>query len=182
MPIVIADAGPFIALARVDRLALLPALFGEVVVTEAVKTELLAGVFAETALLKAALSARWCKQQPKIATLAERSTKLASNHLIGAGESSGIALAQYYGERATPALVLLDDARGRRAAQRLQIAMIGTAGVLLLGKQAELVSAVAPLLEALNRSGYFLSERLIKAALAQAGEQESVIRPTTRRN
>ena len=170
MPIVIADAGPFIALARVDRLALLPALFGEVVVTEAVKTELLAGVFAETALLKAALSARWCKQQPKIATLAERSTKLASNHLIGAGESSGIALAQYYGERATPALVLLDDARGRRAAQRLQIAMIGTAGVLLLGKQAELVSAVAPLLEALKRSGYFLSERLIKAALAQAGE------------
>ena len=93
MPIVIADAGPLIALARVDQLALLPALFGEVVVTEAVKTELLAGVFAETALLKAALSARWCKQQPTIATLAERSAKLASTHLIGAGESSAIALA-----------------------------------------------------------------------------------------
>ena len=66
--------------------------------------------------------------------------------------------------------MLLDDARGRRAAQRLQIAVIGTTGVLLLGKQAQLVSAVAPLLEALKRSWYFLSERLIKAALAQAGE------------
>ena len=170
IPIVIADAGPLIALVRVDQLHLLPALFGEVVVTEAVKTELLAGVFAETARLKAALSASWCKQQPKVAALAERSANLASTHLIGAGESSAIALAQHYNAHTTPALVLLDNARGRRAAQRLQIAMIGTTGVLLLGKQAQLVSAVAPLLEALNNSGYFLSERLIKAVLAQAGE------------
>ena len=170
MPIVIADAGPLIALARVDQLPLLSALFGEVVVTKAVATELLAGFFAETARLKAALSARWCKQQPKDAALAERSVKLASTHLIGAGESSAIALAQHYNDRTTPALVLLDDARGRRAAQRLQIAVIGTTGVLLLGKQAQLVSAVAPLLEAINDSGYFLSERLIKAALARVGE------------
>ena len=170
MPIVIADAGPLIALARVDQLNLLSALFGEVVVTDAVAIELLAGVFMETALLKTALSAPWCKQQPKVAALAERSAKLASTHLIGAGESSAIALAQHYSERATPALVLLDDSRGRRAAQRLQIAMIGTTGVLLLGKRAQLVSTVAPLLEALKSSGYFLSERLISAALAQAGE------------
>ena len=66
--------------------------------------------------------------------------------------------------------MLLDDARGRRAAQRLQIAKIGTTGVLLLGKQAQPVSAVAPLLEAIKRSGYLLSERLIEAALDQAGE------------
>lgn len=170
MPIVIADAGPLIALARVNQLPLLPALFGEIVVTEAVATELLAGVFAETTHLKAMLSAPWCKQQPKVVALAERSANLASTHLIGAGESSAIAVAQHYNERATPALVLLDDARGRRAAQRLQIAMIGTTGVLLLGKQAHLVGAVAPLLKALRSSGYFLSERLIKAALAQAGE------------
>lgn len=170
MPIVIADAGPLIALARIDQLPLLPALFGEVVVTEAVATELLAGVFTETVRLKAALSAPWCKRQPSVPVLAERSAKLASTHLIGAGESSAMALAQHYTERATPALMLLDDARGRRAAQRLQIAMIGTTGVLLLGKQAQLVSAVAPLLESLKNSGYFLSERLIKAALTQAGE------------
>lgn len=170
MPIVIADAGPLIALARVNQLPLLPALFGEIVVTEAVATELLAGVFAETTRLEAALSAPWCKQQPKVAALAERSANLASTHLIGAGESSAIALAQHYNERATPALVLLDDARGRRAAQRLQIAMIGTTGVLLLGKQAQIVIAVAPLLEALRSSGYFLSERLIKAAIQQAGQ------------
>ncbi len=168
--IVIADAGPLIALARIDQLPLLPALFGEVVVTEAVATELLAGVFAETARLKAALSAPWCKQRPKVVALAERSAKLASTHLIGAGESSAITRAQHYNEHATPALVLLDDSRGRRAAQRLQITMIGTTGVLLLGKRAQLVSAVAPLLEELKRSGYFLSKRLIKAALAQAGE------------
>ena len=170
MPMVIADAGPLIALARVGQLPLLPALFGEVVVTEAVKIELLAGVFPETALLKTALSAPWCKRQPKVAALAERSARLASTHLIGAGESSAIALAQHYNERATPALVLLDDSRGRRAAQRLQITMIGTTGVLLLGKRAQLVNAVAPLLDALKSSGYFLSERLLKAALAQAGE------------
>ena len=164
--IVIADAGPLIALARIDQLPLLPALFGKAVATERVT-----GVFTETARLKATLSAHWCKQQPKVVALAERSAKLASTHLIGAGESSAIALAQHYNEHATPALVLLDDSRGRRAAQRLQIAMIGTTGVLLLGKRVQLVSAVAPLLEELKRTGYFLSERLIKAALAQAGER-----------
>ena len=168
--IVIADAGPLIALARIDQLPLLPALFGEVVVTEAVATELLAGVFAETARLKAALSAPWCKQRPKVVALAERGAKLASTHLIGAGESSAIALAQHFNERATPSLVLIDDSRGRRAARRLKITLIGTTGVLLLGKQAQLVSAVAPLVEELKRSGYFLSDRLIEAAHKQAGE------------
>ena len=55
MPIVIADAGPLIALARIDQLSLLPALFDEVVVTEAVANELLAGVFTETAPQSSAL-------------------------------------------------------------------------------------------------------------------------------
>ena len=54
MPIIIADAGPFIALARIDQLYLLPALFGEVVVTNAIETELLIGVFTETVRVKAA--------------------------------------------------------------------------------------------------------------------------------
>ena len=170
MPIVVADAGPLIALARVNQLPLLPALFGEIVVTEAVEAELLSGVFAETAHLKAALSASWWNRQPMLAALTERSAQIASTHLIGAGESSAIALAEHHNQSATPALVLLDDARGRRAAQRLQIAMIGTTGVLLLAKRVQLVSAVAPLLEALKSSGYFLSERLVKAALYQAGE------------
>lgn len=54
--VVIADAGPIIALARVGQLSLLPDLFGTVAATAQVADELDAGGdFPETAIIRAAL-------------------------------------------------------------------------------------------------------------------------------
>ena len=51
------------------------------------------------------------------------------------------------------AISLLDDQAGRRAAKRLAIPMMGTAGLLLVAKQDGLIDTVCPLLHAICRLG-----------------------------
>lgn len=55
-------------------------------------------------------------------------------------------------------------------AKNLGAAAIGTAGVLLLAKQKQLIPAVKPLLEQLTMTGYFLGDDLIAKILLTAGE------------
>ena len=60
--IVIADASPLIALARVSRIVWLQDLFGEVVVTTVVLREVLTGRFPESeATIETAFAAGWLK-------------------------------------------------------------------------------------------------------------------------
>ncbi len=47
---------------------------------------------------------------------------------------------------------------------------MGTAGVLLLAKQSGAIAAVKPLLIALRKEAYFLSDRLMETVRLQAGE------------
>ena len=55
-------------------------------------------------------------------------------------------------------------------AKNLDVASIGTAGVLVLAKQKQLIPAVKPLLEQLAMTGYFLGDDLIAHILHTAGE------------
>ena len=91
-------------------------------------------------------------------------------HQIDMGEASALVLAQQLATRGTAALLLIDEHRGRQAAQHCQVAIIGTAGLLVLAKQAGAVDKLRPLLLALRGGGYFLSDRLVEAVLAQSGE------------
>lgn len=58
---------------------------------------------------------------------------------LGAGEREALSLATTIPD----SLVILDDALARSYAQQLNIAMTGTLGVLLKGKQAGRIEAVA---------------------------------------
>ena len=61
--IVIADAGPLIALARIERLDLLPGLFGQITITTQIANELLGGgSFPDSPLLTAALFQPWLER------------------------------------------------------------------------------------------------------------------------
>ena len=58
-----------------------------------------------------------------------------------------------------------------RAEARLQgLAILGTAAVLVLAKERNLVPACAPLLDALREQGYYLSDGLVAAILNQVAE------------
>ena len=59
---------------------------------------------------------------------------------------------------------------GRRQAQRLGIALTGTAGVLCAAKARGFIDAVVPILEQMRIAGYFLGPKVVLAARRQAGE------------
>jgi hypothetical protein len=83
------------------------------------------------------------------------------------GEAEVLALASERDAR----LVLIDERRARRYAQRLGVPITGTVGLLLLAKEKGLVPAVAPLLTTLTDNGLYLSDALVSEALQLAGEE-----------
>lgn len=174
--VVIADAGPLIALARIDHLSLLPRLFGGVSVTSWVADEVLTGgEFPESSALRVAFAEPWLNtvswaDPADAAALLTQCKALINLHQIDMGEASALVLAQQLAQEGIAALVLMDDQRGRQAAQHSLVPLLGTAGLLMLAKEAGAVAAVKPLLLALRHAGYFLSDRLTEAVLALSGE------------
>ena len=157
--IVIADAGPLIAFARLHQIGLLPQLFGRVLVTDIVFRECAGRIyFPESALIQESVSKKQLElcASPDFSAFAQK---------IDAGEASAIAVAIDFG-----CGVLMDDKAGRKMATNAGVPVIGTVGVLVLAKRNGLIPLVMPLLEALATSGYFLSEEIISAALAASGE------------
>jgi predicted nucleic acid-binding protein len=173
--VVIADAGPLIALARIGHLALLSQLFGSVSVTAWVADEVLSGGdFPDSAALRSAFKEPWLQtidipSQDADAWQAQCQA-LIHLHQIDMGEASALVLAHTLADRGDAALLLMDDYRGRQAALHGSVATMGTAGVLMLAKQVGAISTVRPLLVSLRNSGYFLSDRLVESVLAQSGE------------
>jgi predicted nucleic acid-binding protein len=93
---------------------------------------------------------------------------------LGAGESAVISVAV----RLRASLVLIDERRARRiATQAYDLAVKGTAGVLVEAKRAGLISRVRPVLETLNQRGYYLSRRLIDSACDAALEPPTTTNP-----
>jgi predicted nucleic acid-binding protein len=128
--LVIADASPLIALTKMRRLELLPAVYGDVRIAPAVRRETLddgrkiaaPGVdLIELALDEGAIGLLRLTAREKSA--AERILKTSRLH---AGEAESLALA-----RSRKALVMLDDREARMLAAALGVSCVGTAGFLL---------------------------------------------------
>ena len=84
---------------------------------------------------------------------------------LDAGETSAIALALEVEAR-----LLIDNKAGRTVARRLNIGVIGTAGVLALAKRQGVIATVRPVLDALIASGYFLGPDVVAQVPHAAGE------------
>lgn len=67
-------------------------------------------------------------------------------------------------------MLLVDDQRARRVARFNGMNVIGSVGVLLAARQRGKISALRPLLEAIQRSGIFIRNALVAEALRLAGE------------
>ena len=166
--VVVADAGPLIGLARIDRLSVLASLYGPVLVPERVLAELHVDSGRPGArALSAALAQGTIRQQ----TLPEGSaSELARlGLLLDAGEASAILLA----EQTECRFLLIDERRGRQIARARGIPVVGLAGVLLAAKRSGLLPSVASTLADLSREGYRLSDALVSEVLRLAGEAES---------
>jgi len=157
---VIVNNTPLVALWVLGRLDLLRELYDEVLIPQAVYEEFVA---TERAVRQAALeSAPWIR--PVSLANPQRARVYIGLDL---GEAEVLALAE---ERAAR-LVIIDELKGRRYAQRLEMPLTGTLGLLLLAKERGLVADLAPLLVELQEAGLYLGAALINRALRLAGEK-----------
>ena len=83
------------------------------------------------------------------------------------GEAAALALAS---ER-PDGLLLMDDKDGRRLAARHGFRYLGTLGLLLRGKRAGFVPILKTEIVAIQRSGLYLDEAVIREVLKAAGEE-----------
>ncbi len=147
--LVVTDTTCLIALDRIGALMLLPRLFS-VCAPPAVTDE-----FGRTPAWLRVLP------PPDLAYVKRlRST-------LDRGEAEAIVLALSLPDAA----LLIDEARGRAAAQSLGLRIVGTAGVLLEAKRHGMVKAVRPLLDALREQHSFrLGNAVYEAILRTADE------------
>jgi len=160
--IVVADAGPLIAFGRLDKFSLLGAIFDRVIVPQAVYQEI-----QSRPELPDAVAIRAAARSDSLTVDASTPGRpdLPGEIELGEGEAAAIALAAKLGLG-----VLMDDLQGRSAAALLNLRVIGTVGVLTLARERGMIPALAPLLQDLRASGYYLSDALIEAALQRVGE------------
>jgi len=158
---VLSNTSPLMALAVIGKQELLPALFGEVVVTPAVLEELEAGgpgAPGADARNWPWLVHYWPQNADAVRVLAQQ---------LDRGEAQTLAAAL----ETRPDLVLLDETIGRRVAANLGVAVLGTIGVLLDAKRRGLIPALRPLLDHLrNDAGFWMSDALYRQALIRANE------------
>lgn len=152
MAVVIADAGPLIALAKIKQLELLPALFNSVLITQAVANECLRCQSADAVLIQTALESRWlrCVDNPIFRHHLSRS--------LGLGEQTSI---EYALQATDKTLLILDDALARKQALRLGQVVIGTAALLFSAQRKGLISDAEVLIAELNLVGYRISAAVV---------------------
>jgi len=162
--IVVSDAGPLIALGRIEQLDLLKQLYQNVLIPPAVHSELRCGADLPGATaLQQAINNGWISVQ-SVPTSEKVISQLRL--ILDAGESEAIVLAELVHCR----FLLMDERRGRQVAKKRGLTVIGIAGVLLAAKRGGLIEAVSPVVNILSKEGYRLSNSLIAEILKVAEE------------
>lgn len=151
----VSNASPLIALAAIDRLDLLPALFGSVTIPPAVAAEIAPSIPARP---------EWLQVQP----LVQPEPAPVEGSGLGRGERQAVSLGlEIHAER-----VIVDDRPARRLAQALGLRVIGTLGVLLAAKRYGLLERVQPSLKELRSRRFFMAPKLYERVLQLAHEAD----------
>jgi predicted nucleic acid-binding protein len=160
--LVVSNAGPLISLSTVSQLDLLKALFEQVSIPQAVYDEVVVHGEGEPGSQEVD-EADWievCQVEDHLAVDLLREA-------LDAGESEAIVLAQGLNAK----YVILDDGLARRKARHIKLPMLGTLGVLLMAKEADLIPVVKPILDELRQTDFRMSDRVYQRVLAKAGER-----------
>ena len=158
--IVVSDTTPIISLIKINRLDLLEELFSEVLIPDAVFRELTTNtIFAnEAQIVKSSSFLKISSVQNKKAL---QLLKAVSG--LDDGESEAIILA----DELKASVLVMDERKGRKVAQKMGINITGTVGILIQAYDEKKISAadVKSYLTQLMNSNIRLSESLIQQAL-----------------
>ncbi|MBI4544490.1 MAG: hypothetical protein HY703_04785 [Gemmatimonadetes bacterium] len=127
---VVGDASPLIVLAKTDRLELLRALYGQVLVGPRVREEVVErGMSPDptgTRRVAEAMTAGWIREVEPGAAERELIHQLVEETRLGGGEAEALCLASH-----RKLLVIVDDKAARIVADRMGLQYLGTVGVIL---------------------------------------------------
>jgi predicted nucleic acid-binding protein len=162
--IIVADTTPISELAKVNYLNLLPKLFGRIAIPQGVYDELTTGQHP-AALLMRELS--WLD----VVAVNNRLTvkELQQVGSLDLGESEAIALA----EEMKADRLIIDEKAARRVAMARSLPLIGTMGVLLLGKRQGELENVKDVLDQMQQQGTRIKDHLYTQVLILAQEMSA---------
>lgn len=164
--VIIADASPLIALARIDRLLLLKSIFSNVLIPPAVRDELkMDSKKPGAGKLLVAENEGWLKT----VDIKPHNLKLD----LDQGEIEAIALAL----QVSSDFLLIDERKGRRAAIKHGILVIGSARVLIAAKEKGLLVKVMPEIDKFAKAGYRLSDEIIERIKILSDEMDKKNQP-----
>lgn len=156
----VADTSPLIFLAKVNRLTLLSELYREVFIPPAVATELRAKPDRTSSELNRFIGLS------RVQAPSDDAQVQTFSAYLGIGEAEAIALAMEIPD----AVLIMDDAEGRRMAQRLGLRVTGLLGVLIEAKARKVLPAISPIVDQLLAEGLWLSEAMRRSVLDAVGE------------
>ena len=143
--IVISDTSTLILFHKIDELNLLQRVYGELVTTREIAEE-----FGETL-------PNWIE----IKTASDKKYQTFLETQVDLGEASAIALAADYED----VLLLLDDLKARKLANKLNFKISGTLGVIHRAKQLGLIDKVKPLIDKLLLTDFRIADNIVKEIL-----------------
>jgi predicted nucleic acid-binding protein len=166
MPTVLCNAGPLIALGKLNRLDLFADLYGQVQTTRVVYDEVVTHGLARGMSDAFTVRLFWQRQRwPVVAVPQAVLDAYQPVMLLDPGETEVLALAQTL----TDPLVLLDDGAARAEARRLRLRVRGTIGVLTQAYRGGFLSLLQVellLREIAARPDIWISAKLCEQALA----------------
>ena len=138
--VVIADTSCLIALSKINAFELLRTMYKEVIITKEIAHE-----FGESL-------PEWIIIKP----VKEKKYQQLLENILDIGEASAIALASEIPD----VLLILDDLKARKEAQKLGFKITGTLGVLFNARQRGIITELKPFLEKLKIAGFRISEKI----------------------
>ena len=160
----VVNTAPLIFLSKIKKLELLR-IGAEVVYAPATVLNELKAVQDEADMAVQEILGTWLLEkscsQPNLLAMARQA--------LDPGEAKVIALALELGITD----VVLDDLDARSFACRSGLQPIGTLGLLLAAKRAEIIRTVFPEIDALGKAGFHASAALLARILTEAGEQQA---------
>ena len=147
---VIADASCFILLDKIDNLLLLQKLFGTVTTSTEVAEEF----------------GKPLPEWIQIKSAQDKNLQSALFLQVDLGEASAIALAAEH----QPSLLIIDDMKGRKLAQKLNLNITGTLGLILIAKREGILPKIRPIFDKIQLTNFRIAPGLLEDILKQAGE------------
>lgn len=162
-PIVVSNTSPIINLAAIGQFDVLRALYGTLMIPDAVYDEIVVRGRGQPGADEVQQFSWFVRQSVNNRTLVAQ--------LMGSGLDVGEAEAIVLALETNASLLLMDEKLGRAAAARAGARVIGLLGVLIEAKSRGLVPAIRPLLDALRAGpGFYIAPALYAQILQQAGE------------